>query len=79
MYLEGLSLIHFKNFAQAEIQLSPRINCFTGKNGVGKTNLLDAIHYLSLTKSNFNAIDAQNHAWTGIHGNTGSFCKGGCK
>src|SRR5512133_948471 len=60
MHLHHLSLLHFKNFEQAELILSPRINCFTGKNGVGKTNLLDAIHYLSLTKSYFNPIDAQN-------------------
>jgi DNA replication and repair protein RecF len=60
MFLSKLSLIQFKNIAQAELEFSPRINCFTGKNGVGKTNLLDAIHYLSLTKSYFNAIDAQN-------------------
>jgi DNA replication and repair protein RecF len=60
MYLRNLSLLHFKNFEQAEIEFCPRINCFTGKNGVGKTNLLDAVHYLSLTKSYFNPIDAQN-------------------
>jgi DNA replication and repair protein RecF len=60
MHLRNLSLLHFKNFAQAEIDFCPRINCFTGKNGVGKTNLLDAVHYLSLTKSYFNPIDAQN-------------------
>jgi DNA replication and repair protein RecF len=60
MYLQNLSLINFKNYPQAEIGFSPRINCFVGNNGVGKTNLLDAIHYLSLTKSYFNAIDTQN-------------------
>ncbi|MFN8207075.1 MAG: DNA replication and repair protein RecF [Bacteroidales bacterium] len=60
MHLRNLSLLHFKNFGQAEIEFCPRINCFTGKNGVGKTNLLDAVHYLSLTKSYFNPIDAQN-------------------
>ncbi len=60
MYLKKLSLLHFKNYAQAELDFSPRINCFVGNNGVGKTNLLDAIHYLSLTKSFFNPIDSQN-------------------
>lgn len=40
------------------MDLSPRINCFTGNNGVGKTNILDAVHYLSLTKSFFNSIDS---------------------
>lgn len=43
-----------------QISLSPEINCFLGNNGSGKTNLLDAIHYLCLTKSAFNALDSQN-------------------
>ena len=60
MYLKNISLINFKNYAQVELQFSPKINCFVGNNGVGKTNILDAIHYLSLTKSFFNAIDTQN-------------------
>jgi len=45
---------------QLDIQLSERINCFVGENGVGKTNLLDAVHYLSLCKSNLNPVDSQN-------------------
>jgi DNA replication and repair protein RecF len=40
------------------LEFSPKINCFVGNNGVGKTNILDAIHYLSLTKSFFNSIDS---------------------
>ena len=60
MYLKNLALVHFKNYQQVELEFSPRINCFVGNNGVGKTNLLDAIHYLSLTKSFFNPIDSQN-------------------
>lgn len=60
MYLESVSLIDFKNFPQAELEFSPRINCFVGNNGVGKTNLLDAIHYLCLCKSYFNPVDSQN-------------------
>jgi DNA replication and repair protein RecF len=60
MYLTTLSLINFKNFDQLEFDFSPRINCFAGDNGVGKTNLLDAIHYLSLCKSFFNSVDSQN-------------------
>ena len=60
MYLKNISLINFKNYTQVELQFSPKINCFVGNNGVGKTNILDAIHYLSLTKSFFNAIDTQN-------------------
>ena len=60
MHLEKLTLFNFKNFQDEELFLSPKTNCFLGDNGVGKTNLLDAIHYLSLTKSAFNAIDNQN-------------------
>jgi DNA replication and repair protein RecF len=60
MYLQSLSLVNFKNIEAAEIEFSPRINCFVGNNGVGKTNLLDAIHYLCLCKSYFNPVDTQN-------------------
>jgi DNA replication and repair protein RecF len=60
MYLKKLSLTYFKNYDQAELTFSPKINCFVGHNGVGKTNILDAIHYLSLTKSFFNNIDSVN-------------------
>ncbi|HOU01049.1 MAG TPA: DNA replication/repair protein RecF [Bacteroidales bacterium] len=58
MYLSKLSLTNFKNYEQTDLEFSPRINCFVGNNGVGKTNILDAIHYLSLTKSFFNNIDS---------------------
>ena len=60
MYLKQLSLINFKNYASLEAQFSPKINCFVGNNGMGKTNLLDAIYYLSFCKSFFNSIDSQN-------------------
>ena len=60
MHLKTLSLVNFKNYEQVDISLSARINCFVGENGVGKTNLLDAIHYLSLCKSNLNPVDSQN-------------------
>ncbi len=60
MYLKKLSLTNFKNYSQADLEFSPKINCFVGNNGVGKTNILDAIHYLSLTKSFFNNIDSVN-------------------
>ncbi len=60
MYLKKLSLSNFKNYTQAELEFSPHINCFVGNNGVGKTNILDAIHYLSLSKSFFNNIDTAN-------------------
>ena len=51
MYLNRIILSNFKNIAQAEVHFSPKINCITGANGAGKTNLLEAIHYLSMTKS----------------------------
>ncbi len=60
MYLKTLHLIQFKNYKQAKVEFSPEINCLLGINGSGKTNLLDAIHYLCLTKSAFNAVDMQN-------------------
>jgi DNA replication and repair protein RecF len=60
MFLQSLSLVNFKNIGEAGISFSPRINCFVGNNGVGKTNLLDAIHYLCLCKSYFNPVDTQN-------------------
>ena len=57
MYLQTLSLFFFKNYLEASFQFSKEINCIIGANGSGKTNLLDAIHYLSLTKSAFNNSD----------------------
>lgn len=59
MWLQKLSLINFKNYSEAELSFSESVNAFTGNNGAGKTNLLDAIHYLSLCKSFFNPIDSQ--------------------
>lgn len=58
--LHKLQLDNFKNCRNAELLLSDKLNCFVGDNGMGKTNLLDAIHYLSYTKSFFNLIDNQN-------------------
>lgn len=60
MYLKRISLLNFKNYPEASIEFNHRINCFTGNNGEGKTNILDAIHYLSFCKSFFNPIDSQN-------------------
>ncbi|NND77916.1 MAG: DNA replication/repair protein RecF [Flavobacteriales bacterium] len=60
MKLISLDLLNFKNYEQAEFLFKAQINCFTGNNGSGKTNILDAIHYLSFCKSHFNAIDVQN-------------------
>ena len=60
LFVSKLSLINFKNYKQADLSLSPDINCFIGQNGAGKTNILDAIHYLSMCKSYLNPIDSQN-------------------
>lgn len=60
MALAHLSLLNFRNHREASIDLGPQVNCFTGPNGVGKTNLLDAVHYLSLCKSYFEPVDMHN-------------------
>ncbi len=60
MRLEKLSLYNFKNYGEAQLEFSGDIQCFLGKNGSGKSNLLDAIHYLSFTKSALNPSDLQN-------------------
>lgn len=60
MYLKYLQLVNFKNYEEAEINLNSGINCFTGKNGAGKTNILDAVYYLSMCKSYMNVLDRQN-------------------
>ena len=60
MTLDQLHLLFFKNYDEASLAFSPGINCFVGDNGSGKTNLLDAIHYLALTKSAFASLDAQS-------------------
>jgi DNA replication and repair protein RecF len=60
MHLKQLNLLNFKSYEQLEVELHPKINCFVGNNGEGKTNLLDSIFYVSMCKSNFNSIDYQN-------------------
>lgn len=57
MRLESLQLLNFKNYKEVNLKFSPRINVLVGKNGSGKTNLLDAIFFLSSTKSAFSASD----------------------
>ncbi|KLT66239.1 DNA replication/repair protein RecF [Pedobacter sp. BMA] len=59
MWLKNLTLLNFKNYGDAEVRFSETVNVFTGDNGSGKTNMLDAIHYLCLCKSYFNPIDTQ--------------------
>lgn len=60
MVLKQLSIINFKNIAQADLDFSDNINCFLGNNGMGKSNLLDAIYYLSFCKSFTHVVDSQN-------------------
>lgn len=60
MILHELHILNFKNIREADLEFADKLNCFVGNNGQGKTNLLDAIYYLSFTKSAFNAIDSQN-------------------
>lgn len=60
MILKHLSILNFKNIEQAELDFSANINCFLGNNGMGKSNLLDAIYYLSFCKSFTHVVDSQN-------------------
>ena len=60
MYLKKINLFNYKNFAEATFEFDTKINCFVGKNGIGKTNVLDAIYHLSYGKSYFNPLALQN-------------------
>lgn len=57
MILQELTLVNFKNIAGAELQFSPKVNCFLGDNGMGKSNLLDALYFMSFCKSFTGATD----------------------
>ena len=59
MILRRLSILNYKNIAEAQLELSPKINCFIGHNGMGKTNVLDAVYYLSFCRSASNPVDSQ--------------------
>ncbi len=60
MKLAQLELINFKNYEELNLSFGTGVNCLTGPNGSGKTNLLDALHYLSMCRSYFAATDVQN-------------------
>ena len=60
MWLKRISILNYKNIEQSELSFSPKMNCIIGRNGMGKTNLLDAVYYLSFCKSATNPIDTQN-------------------
>ena len=59
MILNKLSILNYKNIASAELDFVPKLNCLVGMNGEGKTNVLDAIHFLSLAKSATTSMDSQ--------------------
>ncbi|MDR2684529.1 MAG: DNA replication and repair protein RecF [Prevotellaceae bacterium] len=59
MFLNHITVLNYRNIAECDIEFSPKINCFLGKNGMGKTNILDVIYYLSFCKSHLNNIDSQ--------------------
>lgn len=60
MHLQKLELQHFKNYEYLNLEFSPLVNCLVGANGAGKTNVLDAIYYLSFCKGYFNYSDRHN-------------------
>ena len=59
MILKNISILNYKNIREATLLLSPKINCLVGHNGVGKTNVLDAVYYLSFCRSASNPVDSQ--------------------
>ena len=75
MVLDRLTLNNFKNYCEVDLSLCDNVNCFVGNNGAGKTNLLDAVYYLSFCKSYFNPVDSQNikvgEDFFAIHGHYG--------
>lgn len=60
MWLKRIYILNYKNIEQSELSFSPKMNCIIGRNGMGKTNLMDAVYYLSFCKSATNPIDTQN-------------------
>ena len=60
MHIEEISIVNYKNLKDIQVEFSPKLNCFLGNNGAGKTNLLDSIYYLSFCKSFFNSTDLLN-------------------
>ena len=72
MHLRKLSLFNFRSYSESNFEFSEGLNCIVGGNGCGKTNLLDAIHFLSLTKSSISSIDQENIK----HGHEGFIIRG---
>ena len=59
MILRRLSILNYKNICEAQLDFSPKVNCFIGRNGMGKTNVLDAVYFLSFCRSSSNPVDSQ--------------------
>ena len=60
MILQSLNILNYRNIREASLEFSPKLNCFVGLNGQGKTNVLDAIYLLSFTKSAYTSQDSLN-------------------
>src|SRR5690606_25237445 len=60
MQLQKLHLLNYKNFSEISFDFEAKINCFVGRNGIGKTNVLDSIYHLAYGKSYFNSVGSQN-------------------
>ena len=60
MFLKRISVLNYKNFSEGTFEFDNKINCFVGKNGIGKTNILDSIYHLANGKSYFNPLAVQN-------------------
>ena len=58
MFLKKISIVNYKNIREATLDLSPKMNCFIGHNGEGKTNMLDAVYYMSFCRSAYTTSDA---------------------
>jgi DNA replication and repair protein RecF len=76
LHLQRLHLVNFRNYREASVEFDLAVQCLLGDNGSGKTNLLDAIHYLSFTRTSLNSSDAENvttgESWFSIRGNFAS-------
>ena len=72
MILQSLNILNYRNIREASLEFSPKLNCFVGLNGQGKTNVLDAIYLLSFTKSAYTSQDSLNIT----HGEEMAFVQG---
>src|SRR5689334_10332603 len=72
MYLKRLHLVNFRNYRDVYVDFDAGVQCLVGDNGSGKTNLLDAVHYLAFTRASLSSSDAENitngGAWFSVRG-----------